>query len=151
MRSKDGCTSPYEVCPEGIHPCNMKNKDVLKKIQEALYIGWWGLSPLPSKHLGTSHSSPNCHHQYDRDFTLSCFPESHWQSEISSLSKVILVLGKARSHRVPNLGCSGAESPEWLDVSPKNSPQDMMHEQARCCDEAANHYLSIAMASESSE
>ena len=36
-------------------------------------------------------------------------PESHQWSEISSLSKVILVLGKARSHLEPNLGCSGAE------------------------------------------
>ena len=35
------------------------------------------------------------------------FPESHRWSEISSLSKVILVLGKARSHRAPNLGCRG--------------------------------------------
>ena len=35
----------------------------------------------------------------------SYFPESHWRSQISSLSKVILGLGKARSHRVPNLGC----------------------------------------------
>ena len=33
------------------------------------------------------------------------FPESHPWSEISSLSKVILVLEKARSHRAPNLGC----------------------------------------------
>ena len=39
------------------------------------------------------------------------FPESHWWSAISPLSKVILVLGKARSHRAPNLGCRGAESP----------------------------------------
>ena len=38
------------------------------------------------------------------------FPESHRCSEISSLSKVILVLGKARSRWVPNLACSGAES-----------------------------------------
>ena len=36
------------------------------------------------------------------------FPESHQWSEISSLSKVILVLGKARSLRAPNLGCRGA-------------------------------------------
>ena len=35
------------------------------------------------------------------------FPESHWQSEISSLSKVILVWGKARSPSTPNLGCRG--------------------------------------------
>ena len=34
------------------------------------------------------------------------FPESHQWSEISSLSKVILVLGKAT-----NLGCRRAESP----------------------------------------
>ena len=42
---------------------------------------------------------------------LSYFPESHPQSEIPSLSKVILVLGKARSHRVSNMGCRGSESP----------------------------------------
>ena len=35
------------------------------------------------------------------------YPESHRWSEISSLSKVILVLGKARRHRAPNLGCRG--------------------------------------------
>ena len=39
------------------------------------------------------------------------FPESHQQSEISPLSKVILILGKTKSHRVPNLGCRGPESP----------------------------------------
>ena len=48
------------------------------------------------------------------------FPESHWRSEIFSLSKVILVLGKARSSRAPNLGCSGAKSPGWLDILHKN-------------------------------
>ena len=58
------------------------------------------------------------------------FPESHWWSEISSLSKVILVLGKARSHRSPNLGCMGAESPGGFHVSPKNSTWDVMPEQA---------------------
>ena len=47
------------------------------------------------------------------------FPESNWRSEISLLSKVILVLGKARSHRTPNLGCTGAESPGWFDVLQK--------------------------------
>ena len=58
------------------------------------------------------------------------FPESHWRSEISSLSKVILVLGKARSRRVTNLGYNKAESPGWFDVSPKISAWDMMHEWA---------------------
>ena len=47
------------------------------------------------------------------------FPEPYWWSEISSLSKVILVLGKARSFRVPNLGYRGTESPGWFDVSQK--------------------------------
>ena len=41
----------------------------------------------------------------------SYFQQSHYQSEISSFSKVILVLGKARSCRAPNLGYGGAESP----------------------------------------
>ena len=74
------------------------------------------------------------------------FPASHQWSELSSLSKVILVLGKARSCRAPDLGCSGAESPGWLEVSPKNSAWNMMHEQVYCCDEAANHQLPIAEA-----
>ena len=50
----------------------------------------------------------------------SYFSESQWWSEIPSLSKMILVLGKARSRRAPNLGCREAESPGWLDVSQKN-------------------------------
>ena len=58
------------------------------------------------------------------------FTERHRQSEISSISKVILVVGKARSLRAPNMGSRGAESPEWFDVQPKNSAGDMIHEQA---------------------
>ena len=41
---------------------------------------------------------------------------------------MILVLGKARSHRAPNLGYGGAESPRWFDVLPENSAEDVMHE-----------------------
>ena len=74
------------------------------------------------------------------------FPESHRWSEISFLSKLILVLRKARSHKVPNLGCRGAELPGWFDVSPKSSAQDMVHEQAHCHDETANHQLPRAAA-----
>ena len=69
---------------------------------------------------------------------------SHQQSEISSISKVILVLGKVRSQRVPNLYCSRDESPGWFDVLPKNSAWDLMRERACCCDEAAHHQLPIA-------
>ena len=57
---------------------------------------------------------------------------------------MILVLGKARCYRAPNLGCRGAESAGRFDVLPKNSG-DMMHEQACYRDEAANHQLPIAV------
>ena len=77
---------------------------------------------------------------------LSYFPESHRQSEISSLSKVILVLGKTRSHRVPNMGYRGAESPGWFGVLLKNSSWEVMHEWVCCRDEAANHQLPITAA-----
>ena len=66
-------------------------------------------------------------------------------SEISSLSLVILVLGKARSYRAPNLSYRGPESPLWFHVSRKHSAQDMLREQAHCHDEAAYHQLSIAV------
>ena len=71
-------------------------------------------------------------------------PESHGQSKISSLSMVILVLGKARSYRAPNLGCRGAESSGLFDVLLKNSARNMMHEYACCCDEGANHQFPVA-------
>ena len=95
---------------------------------------------LQSRHLGTSHSSPNCH-QLPHHIFLNLV-----DGETSSLSKVILILGKATSCRVPNLGCRGAESPGWFDLSPKNSAWDMMHEWACCRVEAANHQLPITVA-----
>ena len=76
----------------------------------------------------------------------SNFPEFHRWSEVSSLSKVILLLGKAKSCRAPNLGCRRAESPGWFDVSPKVSARDVMHERVHCCDEAANDQLPIVVA-----
>ena len=52
-----------KACPEGIQPCNMKNRDIYWRhnTQETLYIGQWNLRTLQSRTLGTSHSSPNCH------------------------------------------------------------------------------------------
>ena len=78
----------------------------------------------------------------------SCFPESHWQSEISSLSKVILVLGKPKvtARQVWSVGGGGTESPGWFDVSPKNSARDVMCKRVHCCDKAASHQLPIAVA-----
>ena len=55
-------------------------------------------------------------------------------------------MGKAWSHRMPNLGCRGAESPEWFDVLPKHSAWDGMHKWAHCCDEVPFHQLPIAVA-----
>ena len=111
------CVCVYEVCPEGAQTCNMKNRDIYcrrYKAQETLYTEQWRLSPLQSGHLGTSHSSPNRH-----QLLPLYFPEAHWGFEISSLSKGILVLRKARSHRVPNLGCRGTELLGWFEVLPK--------------------------------
>ena len=59
---------------------------------------------------------------------------------------MILVLGKVRSHRAPNLGYRGAESPGWFDVLPKSSAGDVMREWMRCCDKAVNHQLPRAAA-----
>ena len=140
--------SKYEVCPEGIQPCNMNNRDIYwrrYKILETLFIGQWHLSPLQSGHLGTSHSSPISHQLHHRIFL------NLIDSETSSLSKVTLVFGKARSHKVPNLGYKGVESPGWFDVLPKPATWDMMHEGAHCHDEAAKHQMPIALPSESSE
>ena len=51
------------------------------------------------------------------------FLESHRWSEISPLSKVISVLGKARGHRVPNPGCRGTESHGWLMFHQNSAPK----------------------------
>ena len=117
----------------------MKNRDIYwrrYKIQETLHIRQWCLSPIQSRHLGTSQVSQS------PSSALSYFPESHWWSEISFLSKVIS-FGEARSLRVPNLGHTGAESRGWFDVSQKTSAWDVMHEQMCCHDKGAIHQLRI--------
>ena len=108
-----------------------------------MFRGQWCLSPLQGRHLVTSHSSPSLPSTVLNTLesplaASSYFLESHQRSEISSLSKMISVLRKARSHRVPNLGCGGTESPGWFDVSPETSAGDVMHEWACCRNEAAN-------------
>ena len=78
---------------------------------------------------------------------MNLHPILHWAwTFLSSLSKVILVLGKARSCRVPNLGCKGPESPGWFDVLPKPLHKTWCMSRHSCCDEAANHHLPIAVA-----
>ena len=98
------CAWIYGVCPEGIQSCNMKNRDIYwrkYKIQKTLYTGQWHLSPLQSRHLESSHSSPRGH---QLPFTFSWISSTIWNL---FLFKGDLVLGKARSCSVPNLGCRG--------------------------------------------
>ena len=111
----------------------------MKKIQGTRNIVHRTVTPQSpkSRRLTQFSQSPSAAPSY--------FPEFHWWSEISFFSKVILVLKKARSRRVPNLGCDGAESPGWFEFLPKNSA-DVMNERACCYDEAANHQLPIAAA-----
>ena len=42
-------------------------------------------------------------------------------SHISTLSKAILALEKARSRRKPNLSCRAADRPRWCDALPKRA------------------------------
>ena len=106
----------YEVCPEGIRPCNMKNRDIhwrRYRIQETLFIGQWHLSLLQVSMLGSHTVLP---------IAISCPIVFSWISSMvwNLLTfKGDLVLGKARSRKAPNLGCSRAESPGWFDVLPK--------------------------------
>ena len=107
----------YEVCPKGIQPFTMKTRDIYwrryKNTRNTVHRTAMPLYPLKWApwDLTQFSQSPSAASSY--------FPKSHWQSKISSLLKVIVVWGKARSCRVPNLGCSGAESPGWFDGLPK--------------------------------
>ena len=71
-------------------------------------------SLLQSRHLGTSHGSPN-HHQLPHHIFLNL------TDGLKSFSFQFQFWEKARSHRVPNLGCKGAESPGWFDVLQKKN------------------------------
>ena len=111
----DTCVYMYEVCPESILPCTMKNRDIYWrrcKIQETLYMAHWCLSTFQSRHLRASVfpaslplfntlqnpllESPSAAPLY--------FPESHQWFEISSLSKVNLVFQRARSCQIRFIG-----------------------------------------------
>ena len=107
-----------------------------------MYIGQWRLSPLQSSQVGTSHSSPS-RHQLSRHIFLNL------TDGLKSLSFqrwfYFWEKPEGTGHQICPVG--GAESPGWLDVSSKNSAGGMMHEQACCRDEAANHQLPITAAS----
>ena len=95
--------------------------------------------PLQSWHLGTSHSSLNCHQLPHHMFL-------NLTDSLKSLpSKVILALGKAEVTRHQIWAVGGLSHLGDL-VSQKNSAQDVMHERSYCHDEAAHHQLPIAAA-----
>ena len=98
-----------------VQPCSMKNRHLLKKTQDTRNTAQRTMAPqAPSKQapwdLTQFSQWPSAAPSY--------LPESHRWSAISSLSKVILVLGKARSLRAPNLGYRGLSHPGDL-ISPK--------------------------------
>ena len=82
----------------------MKKSHLLKKMQDTRNIIHGTMTPQSP--LKKAPWDPTQFSQ-SPSATLEYFLESHLWSEISSLSKVILVLGKARSYRAPNLGCRG--------------------------------------------
>ena len=106
----------YNMYPDSIQPCNMKNRDICwrYKILETLYIGQQCLSPLQSKHLGTSHSSPNhqslpCHIFLNLTDGLKSLPFQRW----------FLFWEKSEETRCQIWAVEGAESLGWFDVSQK--------------------------------
>ena len=84
------CTHYYNIIQSNFGA--LKNLE----LQETVYIGQWCFGPLQSRHLRTSHCSYD-HHQLPHYIFLN-----FTNSLKSSLSKVILVIRIARSHRAPH-------------------------------------------------
>ena len=110
----------YEDCPESISHVIWKIETFLE--EDKIYIYTRNIMRR------TNTQSPSKLAPWDlTQFShlpstdLSYFPESHLWFETSSLSKVTWVLGKARSHKLPNLGSKGIKSAGWFDVLPKTS------------------------------
>ena len=137
------CTLTYTFCPEGMQPCNMKNRDIYwrrYKIQDTLYIGQWLLSPLHSRHLGTSHSSPN-HHQLPFRIFLKLIDGLQslvFQRQFQFWEKPVTGHLSWGVEGLSHLG-------DWMFCQ-KNSAWDVMHEWVHWSDEAVNYPLPIAAA-----
>ena len=133
----------HKVCPDSIQPCNMKKRDIYwrrYKLEETLYIRQWCLSPLQSSTLGPHIVPP---------ITISCPVIFSWIS--STVWNLFPFKGdfsweksKVAGHQIWAVG--GMSHLGDFIFLPKNSAWDVMHELARCHDEAANHQLSIAAA-----
>ena len=111
-----------KVCPEGTQSCNMKYRGIFwrrQKIQETLYIGQWCPSPLQSRQLGTSRSSPS-HHQLPCRILLNLtdglksLPFQRW-----------FQFWKKPEVTGCHIWAVGSCIHGWFDVSPKTSAWDM--------------------------
>jgi len=111
----------YEGCSESIQPFWMSLEPVawpwpnLAASQRRSYC-----ASVKSVCRGASQSAVR-----HRWLSLCTVWPSH--SQITSLSKATVDLGKAWSHREPNLGCGGTDGPGWCDALPKKS----LHESCR--------------------
>ena len=83
-------------------------------MQETLYIGQWHLSPLQSRHLRTSHSSPNWHQLPHRIFLnltdgLKSLPFQRWFSfwekpEVTGCWEPPCLVSEAVRHQICTVG-----------------------------------------------
>ena len=119
----------------------MKNRDICwwgYKIQETLYMGQWCLSPLESRYLGTSHSSPNCH-QLPHCIFLNLINGLKSQGWFQFWEKP-----EVPGHQIWVVG--GLSHLGNLMFHQKALHKTWDHEWAHCHDEAANHQLPIPVA-----
>ena len=134
----------------------MKNRDTYwrwYKIQETLYMGQWHLSPLQSRHLGTSHSSPSTY------CTVQNTAKSCVGTAISSPSyfpeltvwnlfpfKGGFSFGKSQKLQGTKSGLQQGWVTCMIWCFTKKLCTRCDAWAVCCCDEAANHQLSIYMA-----
>ena len=134
----------YKVFPEGVQPGNMKSRDILKMIQD---IRNFVRRTMPPQFLQSRHFRPFT----VLPITISC------PIIFSSISSMVwnifsfeghFSFGKSQKLCGTKSGLYGGWGLRHLgDVMfHQKTAWDMMHEQVRCHDEAANHHFPIAAA-----
>ena len=142
----------FEVCPEGIRPCTMKNRHLLKKIQDRRNTVRTTMTPQsPSKWAPWDltqfsqrlfHRSEHSAESFVELPSAACsyFPESQWWSEISSFLKVILVLGKLEvlvggslyTLNIPRWPACGRPSRMWVTLNRFSTIYEGLHHTLIC-------------------
>ena len=131
----------YKVCPEGIQPCTMKNRDIYWRRYKKHCMKDNDVS-VPSQ-VGTL--GPHTVSQSPSTAS-SCFPKYHRRSETSFLSKAILILVKPEVAGSQIWAVAGLSHLGDLMFHRKPLHETWGTERACCRDEAANHQLPIAVA-----